>query len=596
MPSRTKIVAEASRQWTIVGLVCMLLLLPTTAFTAGPECDYMNWKWPPWKSEWISCPSAQTCEWLAYPRECRHTPPWLGEKCTIFSGGLDDPLNFCKEDDNYCKGFTDALAGTCTEYSKVGEACDGIQTLCANILGNTGRMCRPQYYFIDGYPSYLSCFPNWRTFDLSSDEQCRSAYSKSVHEKVRINYEDGGGNSIFPMTVSYSSGLGGSVVYGETQEVGVVYSGDGIYACFTSSCKGFGASVGENSFVSQGIFYNSYEDFKRGNFLTGFSVDALLAGVSYAAVRDGSEKVGDLVTYWAGLVVGVPFPSVIWCDTEIKYEYTWNPSKQTLESTMPYLECANTSECADAATCLADVSISARPGAEPVAVEQNPPGPYVIGSHDVTLQAVSGQEAVSCSATAEVVDCTPPDLTCPTIIAECTSSEGVYIDPPAPTFTDCSDVKLELPEAKTYPLGTTEVLYYGMDSDNNQGVCQATIAVVDTTAPRIESLAANPSMLWPPNHKMRRIALEVNASDACAEVNCKVVGITTNELDDGKGDGSTVGDAFILDAKTVALRAERAGAGNGRVYTITVECTDAAGNAATETIDVSAPHNRKETR
>jgi hypothetical protein len=42
----------------------------------------------------------------------------------------------------------------------------------------------------------------------------------------------------------------------------------------------------------------------------------------------------------------------------------------------------------------------------------------------------------------------------------------------------------------------------------------------------------------------------------------------------------------------VRLRAERAGAATGRVYTITVECVDVAGNVGTATTGVTVPHDR----
>ena len=40
---------------------------------------------------------------------------------------------------------------------------------------------------------------------------------------------------------------------------------------------------------------------------------------------------------------------------------------------------------------------------------------------------------------------------------------------------------------------------------------------------------------------------------------------------------------------TLKLRAERLNKGTGRIYTITIVCTDAAGNEATKTVTVSVP-------
>ena len=43
---------------------------------------------------------------------------------------------------------------------------------------------------------------------------------------------------------------------------------------------------------------------------------------------------------------------------------------------------------------------------------------------------------------------------------------------------------------------------------------------------------------------------------------------------------------------TLLLRAERAGPGNGRVYTITVDSTDRAGNSTTSSVAVTVPHDQ----
>ncbi|MDQ3623880.1 MAG: hypothetical protein M3463_15555 [Verrucomicrobiota bacterium] len=58
------------------------------------------------------------------------------------------------------------------------------------------------------------------------------------------------------------------------------------------------------------------------------------------------------------------------------------------------------------------------------------------------------------------------------------------------------------------------------------------------------------------------------------------------------GGGDTAPDWEITGPLTVDLRAERSGGGRGRIYTITVECQDEAGNAATSTVDVTVPKSQ----
>ncbi len=54
----------------------------------------------------------------------------------------------------------------------------------------------------------------------------------------------------------------------------------------------------------------------------------------------------------------------------------------------------------------------------------------------------------------------------------------------------------------------------------------------------------------------------------------------------------SVDDQAIASAHAVRLRSERAGTGDGRVYTITITARDAANNTSTATTDVTVPHNR----
>jgi hypothetical protein len=103
------------------------------------------------------------------------------------------------------------------------------------------------------------------------------------------------------------------------------------------------------------------------------------------------------------------------------------------------------------------------------------------------------------------------------------------------------------------------------------------IEFVDNNPPEI-SVSVSPDTLWPPNHKMVPVVLEVDATDNCdSEPVCQITSVTSNEPINGTGDGNTAPDWEITGNFTVNLRAERSGKGGGREYTITVECTDASG-------------------
>ncbi len=68
--------------------------------------------------------------------------------------------------------------------------------------------------------------------------------------------------------------------------------------------------------------------------------------------------------------------------------------------------------------------------------------------------------------------------------------------------------------------------------------------------------------------------------------------VTSNEPVLGHGSGHTSPDWIVLDDHHVLLRAERAGNGNGRIYTITITCIDSGGNSSSESVTVTVPHDR----
>ena len=139
-----------------------------------------------------------------------------------------------------------------------------------------------------------------------------------------------------------------------------------------------------------------------------------------------------------------------------------------------------------------------------------------------------------------------------------------------------------------FPDGASDITVQVSDGVAAPATCSTRVTVQDTKPPVIESLNAIPATLWPPNHRMAHVQVKVNASDACGPVASKVISVRSNEPVNGTGDGNTAPDWAITGELTVDLRAERAGPGNGRIYTIEVEVTDAAGNKVTRETTVRA--------
>lgn len=233
-----------------------------------------------------------------------------------------------------------------------------------------------------------------------------------------------------------------------------------------------------------------------------------------------------------------------------------------------------------------------------VTLKQAPPGPYVLGATSVTLTATDSDGLFgTCTAIVTVKDNQPPVLSnvpAP-ITVEQTALAGTPVTVPLPTATDnCTTVTVVSDAPAVFPLGTTTVTFTATDGSGNTAKATTTVTVVDTTPPTIKSVTATPNTLWPPNHQMVPVAVTVDVSDICdASPTCKIVSVTSNEPIDGKGDGKTAPDWQIVGDLAVTLRAERAGTLSGRVYTITVRCTDDSGNSSERAVAVSVPHDQR---
>ena len=100
------------------------------------------------------------------------------------------------------------------------------------------------------------------------------------------------------------------------------------------------------------------------------------------------------------------------------------------------------------------------------------------------------------------------------------------------------------------------------------------------------------------NQRMVDIAAAITVTDNCdPNPTVRLVSITSNEPDNGLGDGDTASDIQGAvpgtDDRQFRLRAERSGGGTGRVYTIVYEARDASGNRTPQQATVHVPHSKK---
>jgi 6-phosphogluconolactonase (cycloisomerase 2 family) len=106
-------------------------------------------------------------------------------------------------------------------------------------------------------------------------------------------------------------------------------------------------------------------------------------------------------------------------------------------------------------------------------------------------------------------------------------------------------------------------------------------------APVISGASATPNSLWPPNHKFVDVTIDYTVTNPCP--NTCVLTVASNEppVDD------TEPEWIVVDAHHVQLQAERLGTGDGRIYTITITCTNDTNKlSSTKTVTVLVPHDQ----
>lgn len=110
-------------------------------------------------------------------------------------------------------------------------------------------------------------------------------------------------------------------------------------------------------------------------------------------------------------------------------------------------------------------------------------------------------------------------------------------------------------------------------SDHDPVIVGLNLTPPDTTDPTIE-VTADPETVWPPNNKMRTVQFSIDAADDSGED-------VTVELTDVTVTGSSKATWEQIDEDTFEVRAVK-----GAVYRFTWTATDAAGNTASDTVEV----------
>jgi hypothetical protein len=107
---------------------------------------------------------------------------------------------------------------------------------------------------------------------------------------------------------------------------------------------------------------------------------------------------------------------------------------------------------------------------------------------------------------------------------------------------------------------------------------------------------AEPSCLWPPDHKFVPVNIMGVTDPDGGPVTIVITSITSDEAtatELGAGGPIHTPDANGVDTETALLRAEHSGRGNGRVYVINFIAIDAEQAQCRGSVEVKVPHDER---
>lgn len=220
-----------------------------------------------------------------------------------------------------------------------------------------------------------------------------------------------------------------------------------------------------------------------------------------------------------------------------------------------------------------------------------------LGDHGMQLQVTDGKGGSDTDEVAvRVVDGTGPTVELIGPMLQQVECGQTYVEAGATARDNC-DASPTLAATGTVSSsvpGNYEIRYVARDASANlSATAVRTVAVVDSVAPTTPAVSANPTLLWPPNHRMVAVSVVASSTDRCTPTPaCAITAVTSSESVNGGGDGDTAPDWQVVSASQVLLRAERSGGGPGRVYSVTVACADASGNRSVGSATVRVPLNQ----
>jgi hypothetical protein len=281
---------------------------------------------------------------------------------------------------------------------------------------------------------------------------------------------------------------------------------------------------------------------------------------------------------------------------------TCDATVQVVDTTAPEITCSpdETVYCVGPETTHGLTAI-ATDLCSPVQVTTSGPSSIIgAGSAVVGFTATDGHgNASECASTVTVIDDTAPVVTClQEIPVQCAPASGVAVDLSSVIAYDVCDDAPAIVVASgalpTYPPGSTHVTFSAQDQAGNTGMCETTIVVEQAPAAEITGKMMR---LWPPSPQYVTMGLKgciASIVDECNPGTTPAMIASTARIvaygSDEPSSGPTSTDIVAtLGSNTYQVRAQRTTAGNGRVYSIWYEYTNAHGSTSVALCRVGVP-------
>jgi HYR domain-containing protein/NHL repeat-containing protein len=219
---------------------------------------------------------------------------------------------------------------------------------------------------------------------------------------------------------------------------------------------------------------------------------------------------------------------------------------------------------------------------------------FPLGVTTVACTAVDAVGNSSSKSFTVTVVVAPPTITVPaSMTVQATSAHGAPVTYTA-TAVDAAHAVIPVicvpPSGSMFPLGATVVTCTATDAGHRTSTRTFIVTVIHSV-PICTGAVANPSSLWPPNHRLESVGVGGITSADGGTIALTITSIFQDEPTNAIDNDDLAVDGFGVGTSRAQVRVERSGKLDGRVYYIGFTASS-GGASCTGTVTTSVPHDQ----